>query len=206
MRACYLRPLHAAAVLLTLLLGGWGIAAQAQTASNAQHPDPWPRELHIDGATMTVYEPQVDSWDGGFLKFRAAVALKPDGSKDEIFGVIRASAHTLIDKSTRMVSLFNFSVLHVNFPTLPVHGKSYTAAVAKALPAHGAADLPRPAAGLPVGGEGDGQDGRGEERAASDPHQLQARGAGAGPWRSRAARHTGRPLSAGGQYRRPHPL
>ena len=67
-------------------------------------------------------------------KFRAAVALKPDGSKDEIFGVIRASAHTLVDKSTRMVSLFNFSVLHVNFPTLPVHGKSYTAAVAKALP------------------------------------------------------------------------
>ncbi len=135
MRACYLRPLHAAAVLLTLLLGGWGIAAQAQSSgSNAQHPDPWPRELHIDGATMTVYEPQVDSWDGGFLKFRAAVALKPDGSKDEIFGVIRASAHTLIDKSTRMVSLFNFSVLHVNFPTLPVHGKSYTAAVAKALP------------------------------------------------------------------------
>jgi len=81
MRACHLRPLHAAAVLLTLLLGGWGFAAQAQnSASTAQHPDPWPRELHIDGATMTVYEPQVDSWDGGFLKFRAAVALKPDGA------------------------------------------------------------------------------------------------------------------------------
>ena len=30
MRAYYLRPLHAAAVLLILLLGGWGIAAQAQ--------------------------------------------------------------------------------------------------------------------------------------------------------------------------------
>jgi len=44
MRACHLRPLHAAAVLLTLLLGGWGFAAQAQTsASTAQHPDPWPR-------------------------------------------------------------------------------------------------------------------------------------------------------------------
>ena len=27
---------------------------------------------------MTVYEPQVDSWDGGFLKLRAAVAVKPD--------------------------------------------------------------------------------------------------------------------------------
>ena len=100
MRACHLRPLHAAAVLLTLLLGGWGFAAQAQnSASTAQHPDPWPRELHIDGATMTVYEPQVDSWDGGFLKFRAAVALKPDGAKDEIFGVIRASAHTLVDQA-----------------------------------------------------------------------------------------------------------
>ena len=87
MRACHLRPLHAAAVLLTLLLGGWGFAAQAQnSASTAQHPDPWPRELHIDGATMTVYEPQVDSWDGGFLKFRAAVSVKPSGGGQEVFG------------------------------------------------------------------------------------------------------------------------
>ena len=75
----------------------WGIDRPAQTqASNAQHPDPWPREMHIDGGTMTVYEPQVDSWDGGFLKFRAAVAVKPDGGR-RVFGIVRASAHTLVD-------------------------------------------------------------------------------------------------------------
>lgn len=104
------------------------------TARTAQNPDPWPRTVQIDGATMTVYQPQVDSWNGGFLQLRAAVALKPGGSTSEVFGVIRASAHTLVNKSSRMVTLFNFSLLHVNFPTLPEHGKSYFAAVSKALP------------------------------------------------------------------------
>jgi hypothetical protein len=135
MRRRHLGPLQAVAAALMLLVASAGLAAYGESATGTTpNPDPWPRQIHIDGATMTVYQPQVDSWDGGFLKFRAAVALKPDGSQNEIFGVIRASAHTLVDKSSRMVKLFNFSLLHVNFPTLTEHGKQYFAAVAKALP------------------------------------------------------------------------
>jgi hypothetical protein len=139
MRARHLRPLHALAVAVMLLIASAGLTAFAQNStstgtSTGQNPDPWPRQVRIDGAMMTVYQPQVDSWDGGFLKLRAAVALKPNGSTSEVFGIIRASAHTLVDRSSRMVTLFNFSLLHVNFPTLPVHGKQYFDAMAKALP------------------------------------------------------------------------
>src|SRR5215469_8018030 len=82
MRARYLRPLQAVAVAVMLLIASAGLTALAQNGTpTGQNPDPWPRQVHIDGATMTVYQPQVDSWDGGFLKLRAAVALKPDGSK-----------------------------------------------------------------------------------------------------------------------------
>jgi hypothetical protein len=52
------------------------VVAYGQTTA-AVGADPWPRQMHITGGTMTVYEPQVDNWDGGFLKLRAAVAVKP---------------------------------------------------------------------------------------------------------------------------------
>ena len=136
MRACDLRPLHAAAVVLMLLLGAWGAPAHGQTsAATAQHPDPWPRQMQIAGGTLTVYQPQVDSWDGGFLKFRAAVSVKPGGGGQEVFGVVRASAHTLVDRTARMVSLFDFSLLQIDFPSLPDHGQRYDADLGRLLPA-----------------------------------------------------------------------
>ena len=138
------------------------------------NPDPWPRQMQITGGTLTIYQPQVDSWDGGFLKFRAAVAVKPSDGGQEVFGVIRASAHTLVDRTARMVSLFNFSLLQIDFPSLPDHGQRYTPISARLLPGGHDTDLPRPPAGLPHRPEADGQDGGGEERSAGDHRQLSA--------------------------------
>src|SRR5262249_2809284 len=97
--------------------------------------DPWPRETKFSGGTMTVYQPQVDSWDGGFLRFRAAVAIKHAGNGQEVFGTALGSAHTLVDRTARMVTLFNYSLLRVDFPSLPDHGERYFADVGRLLPA-----------------------------------------------------------------------
>src|SRR5215510_14260000 len=51
-------------------------------------PDPWPRQIQLSNATLTVYQPQVNSWQGNQLNFRVAVAAKASGSNDETFGVI----------------------------------------------------------------------------------------------------------------------
>ena len=123
------------AMLIVALLGLFLIAPQPSTAAVPTNPDPWPRQMQITGGTLTVYQPQVDSWDGGFLNFRAAVAVKPSGGTQEVFGVIRASAHTLVDRTTRMVSLFNFSLLQIDFPSLPDHGQRYYADLGRLLPA-----------------------------------------------------------------------
>jgi hypothetical protein len=122
--------------LVALIVFGTELSAVAygQTTAAAA-ADPWPRHMQISGGTMTVYQPQVDSWDGGFLKLRAAVAVKPDGGGEEVFGIVRASAHTLVDKSTRMVTLFNFSLLQIDFPTLANHGQQYYSDVGRFLPA-----------------------------------------------------------------------
>jgi len=39
-------------------------------------PDPWPRQVQLSHAVLTVYQPQVDSWQGNQLAFRAVVAVK----------------------------------------------------------------------------------------------------------------------------------
>ncbi|HSY85936.1 MAG TPA: hypothetical protein VLA85_05150, partial [Verrucomicrobiae bacterium] len=102
------------AMHVVALLGLFLVALQQSAAAVPTNPDPWPRQMQITGGTLTVYQPQVDSWDGGFLKFRAAVAVKPSDGGQEVFGVIRASAHTLVDRTARMVSLFNFSLLQID--------------------------------------------------------------------------------------------
>ena len=53
--------------------------------------------------------------------------MKPDNGKQEVFGIVRASAHTLVDKSTRLMTLFNFGLLQIDFPTLADHGQQYYA-------------------------------------------------------------------------------
>ena len=123
------------AMHVVALLGLFLVALQQSAAAVPTNPDPWPRQMQITGGTLTVYQPQVDSWDGGFLKFRAAVAVKPSDGGQEVFGVIRASAHTLVDRTARMVSLFNFSLLQIDFPSLPDHGQRYYADLGRLLPA-----------------------------------------------------------------------
>jgi hypothetical protein len=76
----------------------------------------------------------VDSWGGGFLKLHAAVSVKPAGG-EEVFGIVRVSAHALVDRSTRMVTLFNFSQLQIGLPNPPDHGQKYTADLGRFLPA-----------------------------------------------------------------------
>ena len=102
--------------------------AQPAAAGSSQLPaDPWPRDLSIPSAAVLVYQPQVNQWTDNQLDFRAAVAIKPTGAKDETFGVIFATARTQVDKGTRMVVFENVKITKSDFPTLPNHGAQYAA-------------------------------------------------------------------------------
>src|SRR5262249_58967601 len=112
------RLLHAGLALgLPFALLGASPVALAQGASaQAQTPaDPWPRDVQLTSAVVTVYQPQVEKWEGDTLQFRAAVAAKPSGG-NETFGVIWGEAHTAVDRVARMVTLSAFSLTQVKFP------------------------------------------------------------------------------------------
>ena len=138
-----------AAALFTLPSTG---LAQAAVAGAQQLPaDPWPRDLSIPSAAVLVYQPQVNNWTDNQLDFRAAVAIKPTGAKDETFGVIFATARTQVDKGTRTVVFENVKITKSDFPTLPNHGAGYAAELQTSLAKKLQHDLARPARSLDRG-------------------------------------------------------
>ena len=104
-----------------------GVHAQGTAPSQSAIPaDPWPRVIDLANGQVLVYQPQINSWIGNQLDFRAALALKPEGAKEETFGVIFASARTQVDKIARTVLYENMKILKLDFPTLPDHGAAYS--------------------------------------------------------------------------------
>jgi hypothetical protein len=100
--------------------------AAPATAPAAQLPaDPWPRVVDLTNAQVLVYQPQVNKWDGNQIDFRAALAIKVTGAKDETFGVIFATARTQVDKVARTVVFENMQIGKIDFPTLPNRGAAY---------------------------------------------------------------------------------
>ncbi len=77
---------------------------------------------------LTIYQPQLDSWDGYTLHARAAVeATSTDGKAT--YGIVQFSAHTLVDKATRWVALDQYTITKADFPDSATKADSWVAAV-----------------------------------------------------------------------------
>src|SRR5215831_5956577 len=79
----------------------------------------WPREINVNGATVLVYEPQIDRWQNNRLEARAAVSLQPVGVPQPSYGVIWLTARTEVDKEHGLVDLEEIAIPKVNFPSAP---------------------------------------------------------------------------------------
>src|SRR6516164_11457410 len=102
-------------------------------ASSPQDPnEPWPRVTTYQGATISIFQPQIESWTGNQLTARAAVRVKSASSTD--YGVIWLTARTEVDKVNRMVTLLDVKITKQNFPTLSNNGAGYTTALLNDLP------------------------------------------------------------------------
>ncbi len=125
----------ALAIAAYVVTGGPSNPAFAQPApapAAASIPaDPWPRKVDLANASVLVYQPQVNKWEGNQIDFRAALAIQPVGAKEETFGVIFATARTQVDRVTRTVVFENLKITKSDFPTLPNRGAAYTAELQK---------------------------------------------------------------------------
>ena len=110
--------------------GGGAPAASREGTGNA----PWPREAMEGDRTFTVYQPQIEQWDGTRLHARAAVSVESAASPLQHFGVVWFSARAEVDKVNRLVALADFRVDKVVFPSEPDRAAEYQKVLERRLP------------------------------------------------------------------------
>jgi hypothetical protein len=89
------------------------------TASQAREDDArggWPREIQVGEAVITLYQPQLDSWEGNAVECRAAVSVEMTPDAAPVFGAVWLSARFETDRSARMVTFTDIRVPSVRFP------------------------------------------------------------------------------------------
>ena len=80
----------------------------------------WPKEVKTSAGTFTVYQPQLDAFDGLRTSFYAALAVQSGGEEEPpVFGVADFEARTEIDKLDRKVTFSDIEVTRVSFPSAP---------------------------------------------------------------------------------------
>jgi hypothetical protein len=75
---------------------------------------------------VTVYQPQVDAWNGLRLEGQAAVSLRA-GEGAPTFGVMWFAARTSVDKPARLVILEELTITRTSFPSAPDKAEALTA-------------------------------------------------------------------------------
>jgi hypothetical protein len=126
-----------ACLLVAFLAAGSPSVAFGQTVPpNQAAPggDPWPRNIASQGATIQVYQPQLETWSGNMLRAYAAVSVRGQGSNKSAYGVIWFSARTEVDKVNRLVTLQDFKLTRRSFPSLSGNGSQYAKALESDMP------------------------------------------------------------------------
>jgi hypothetical protein len=115
--------------LIFILLAGclltavhWSASAQpaASTATRqtaAITDRGWPRTFASGATTFSVYQPQVERWKDNQFEARAAVAVTTGQGRQPAYGVVWFAARTEVDKANRLVTMNDFVIRKVSFPT-----------------------------------------------------------------------------------------
>jgi hypothetical protein len=95
-------------------------SSQARADSNPiinEGDQGWSRTIVSGAITILFYQPQIDRWQGNQIQAHTAVSVKDSNSEQPAYGVVYFTARTEVDKINRLVTLDNFTITRVDFPT-----------------------------------------------------------------------------------------
>jgi len=95
---------------------------------------PWPRTATRGDETISMYQPQLESWNDDELHAYAALSVEKKGTEKPNYGVLWFTARTEVDKVNRQVTLDNFQITKVKFPSLPAKEAEYQSFLQAKLP------------------------------------------------------------------------
>jgi len=133
--------------IISLMLVVWGLsimpicsrtetsAADEPSASEPVQPSRWP--MHVtsaDGAEVTIFQPQLEDFQGDTMTGRAAVAVTPAGQQQPVFGAIWLQSRVQTDRSARTVQILDVQVSKELFPgQQPISQQSLSDAARQAI-------------------------------------------------------------------------
>ena len=85
---------------------------------SAAFAEDWPREIKAGKATIVMYQPQVESFEGDKLAARAAVMVRETDDAEPVFGAVWMDTRVSTDRENRTVSLIDVKVTNVKFPQI----------------------------------------------------------------------------------------
>jgi len=101
----------------------------------AQHVDEaWPRKAAHGEETISMYQPQLEAWEGDELRAYAALAVVSKSDKATKYGVVWFTARTEVDKVNRQVTLQEFRITKVKFPAMEAKAAEYQSFLQAKLP------------------------------------------------------------------------
>ena len=109
-------------------------AQQPKTQTKPPSESGWPRTFTSGADTFTIYQPQVDKWDGNSVELYSAVEFKASNESPAKYGVVWFRARTDVDKLNRLVTLDHAQVTKVRFPVAPEKEQELNALLEKKLP------------------------------------------------------------------------
>jgi hypothetical protein len=84
----------------------------AQTA-----PSTWPAQQTTADGQVTIFQPQLDDFQGDQLSSRAAVSVQLTGQTDPVFGAVWFKDQVAVDTGARTVRILQVSIASMKFPT-----------------------------------------------------------------------------------------
>lgn len=97
----------------------------------------WPRKFMSGANSFSIYQPQIEQWQGNRFDARAAVAISEGQSKQTTYGVIWFAARTEIDKVNRLVMMTDFRITKVSFPAAVDKASMYQSLIEQQVPKTG---------------------------------------------------------------------
>ncbi len=111
-------------------------AESAGDAPPAPHKLTWPRTFDMGVASLTMYQPEIEKWEGNAFDARAAISVQAKGQPTPAFGVVWLSARVDVDKGAGIVSLTDIKFTKASFPADPSKTDALLAGMQKKIPAH----------------------------------------------------------------------
>jgi hypothetical protein len=122
------------AVFFSVAQASQGAPAPVQSSDQENLLLGWPRLVTTGQTTLTVYQPQLDSWQGNHLTGRAVVAVQTPNAKAPIYGVIWFSARTEVDKAAGLVTLQEIQITRSTLPNASPGGPDYVQLLQQHIP------------------------------------------------------------------------